>query len=325
MKRLPDKDLKMLEHLFSLSEKDLLIAMTRFLKKKYEQVELTADYVYAVGDIPIALVAHLDTVFAHPAMEVYYDREKGIMWSPDGLGADDRAGVFSIIKIIQSGLRPSIIFTTKEEVGGLGALALSKIPCPFEGLKYMIELDRRGTNDCVFYDCYNPDFINYIEQFDFYEQWGTFSDICYLMPGWQICGVNLSVGYNNEHTRSETLYVPALLNTIEKVKRMLNEKDIPDFEYRELDYTSVHIKKYLGDTYAQCECCNVYHFDSNIFPVRVGLTEVQLLCLDCVDKKANWCEECGEPYLKQLGSSEKYCDCCLIGNEENLGGWRVDV
>ena len=33
----------------------------------------------------------------------------------------------------------------------------------------MIELDRRGKNDCVFYDCYCPDFIEYVEQFGFEE------------------------------------------------------------------------------------------------------------------------------------------------------------
>ena len=100
----------------------------------------------------------MDTVFKHPAREVFYDRQQNVIWSPDGLGADDRAGVFAIIQIIKKGLRPHIIFTTDEESGAWGATALSKEQCPFEDLRYVIELDRRGSNDCVFYDCENLEF-----------------------------------------------------------------------------------------------------------------------------------------------------------------------
>lgn len=60
------------------------------------------------------------------------------MWSPQGLGADDRAGIFAIIQIIKSGLRPHIILTTDEEVGGVGADLLSKNGNPFADLRYII-------------------------------------------------------------------------------------------------------------------------------------------------------------------------------------------
>jgi putative aminopeptidase FrvX len=81
-----------------------------------------------------------------------------VIWSPDALGADDRAGVFAIIKILQSGLRPHIIFTTDEETGGYGAKALTSNACPFQDVRYFIELDRQGALDCVFYNCDNKHF-----------------------------------------------------------------------------------------------------------------------------------------------------------------------
>jgi hypothetical protein len=208
--------------------------MTKYLKKHYKNVIVTRKYLVAVGDIPIALVSHMDTVFKVPVRNLYYDKQKNVLWSPQGLGADDRAGVFSIIKIIQSGLRPSIILTTDEEVGGIGAHSLSRRKCPIPGLKYMIELDRRGTDDCVFYDCYNPEFTEYVETFGFKEQWGSFSDISFLMSAWSICGVNLSIGYRDEHSVSETLHVDDMFSTIEKVKVMLTQEEIPQFEYLEL-------------------------------------------------------------------------------------------
>ena len=41
--------------------------------------------------------------------------QKNVMISPDGLGADDRAGVFMIMNIVKAGFRPHVIFTTDEE------------------------------------------------------------------------------------------------------------------------------------------------------------------------------------------------------------------
>lgn len=239
MQVLSPNDLKLFKNLLEASPEKLMRMLNRILCGRYSNLTYTGDYLYAIGDIPIGLVAHVDTVFPEPPEDIYYDREKGVMWSPQGLGADDRAGVFAILKIIQSGLRPTVIFTTDEEVGGLGAAQLVKdFPeCPIPGLKYLIQLDRRGTNDCVFYDCYNEDFITYVESFGFIEAFGTFSDIAELCPAWDVVGVNLSIGYENEHTRYETLHLKPWMATIEKVKRMLKEKDIPDFEYIEYSYS----------------------------------------------------------------------------------------
>ena len=150
MRVLSDSDYKLFERLVSLSQKELKKAMSQYLKAKYDNVIFTKDYLVAIGDIPVALVAHLDTVYRTPVSNLYYDQRKGVLWSPDGLGADDRAGIFAVLKILQDGYRPSVIFTTDEEKGGVGASALAMNPCPIPNLKYMIELDRRGSNDCVF-------------------------------------------------------------------------------------------------------------------------------------------------------------------------------
>ena len=74
----------------------------------------------------------MDTVFYNQPSEIYYDQRKAIMWSPDGLGADDRAGIFAIIQIIADGYRPSIILTTDEERGGLARRHLLRnVPIEF--------------------------------------------------------------------------------------------------------------------------------------------------------------------------------------------------
>ena len=238
MRTLSTNQYQLMEYLCKLSQAQMRSFLISFLKSKYKKTTVKSQYLIAEGDIPICLVAHMDTVFPRPAPELYYDREKNIMWSPEGMGADDRAGIFAIIQIIKSGLRPHVIFTTDEEKGCIGSMTLSMKKLPFDDIRYFVQLDRRGEKDCVFYDCDNEDFTKYVESFGFEEAIGSFTDICMFCPEWGIAGVNLSVGYRDEHSVSETLNVTDLFNTIDKVKEMLKvpEEEIPFFEYIELKY-----------------------------------------------------------------------------------------
>lgn len=312
MQVLNNSDYQLFERLVSLSQKELKRAMERFLCQKYENVIITKDYIVAVGDIPIALVAHMDTVYKTPVSDLYYDQRKGVLWSPDGLGADDRAGVFAILKIIRDGFKPSVIFTTDEEQGGLGASALAMLPCPIPNLKYMIELDRRGSNDCVFYDCYCPEFVDYVESFGFCERWGSFSDISFLMGEWLVCGVNLSIGYEEEHSYAEHLFVKPLMNTIKKVKKMLSETDIPDFEYDELTIAASSWWKTSDTVYGQhCSKCKKLYSEYELFPVKGLDGKRKYYCPDCIVGNVDWCEICQEAYeIADPADVKKMCKEC---------------
>lgn len=318
MRILQEKDYKLIEKLVSLTEKEMHQSMGQYLKSKYQKVEITKEYIMATGDIPIALVAHMDTVFKNPVSNLYYDQQKGVLWSPEGLGADDRAGIFAILKIIQEGLRPSVILTTGEEVGGVGASALcEKYPtCPIEGLKYLIQLDRRGTNDCVFYDCYCPEFVDYIEKFGFCERMGSFSDISFLMPQWEIVGVNLSVGYEDEHSISETLHINPLMDTIRKVKHMLKAKDIPEFLYDEVSVYGTWWAKGLNSIGTwfnkTCSKCKKPYSEYDMYPVlSLDGKSVKLYCPDCLVEGVGWCEKCYSPFESLNPHDEKICKKCL--------------
>lgn len=318
MRRLKPGEYKTFEQLVSLKQKTLLKVMDRCLREKYAKVETTKDYIIAEGNIPIALVAHLDTVHRTPVENLYYDQVKNVMWSPEGLGADDRAGVYSILQIVKSGLRPHIILTTDEETGGLGAQALAdkySEAAPFTDLKYMIELDRRGINDCVFYDVANPKFTNHIESFGFVTDYGSFSDICTLSPVWKKCSVNLSVGYIDEHTLAEHLHVNAMLNTIDKVKRILQQKEIPDFEYIEQPayYNYGNVYGYFPDeapNWVKCDKCGSYHIDWEMFPIKGMDGKTKFFCNDCIDTNVEWCRNCGEAYEVDKLSYRDLCPDC---------------
>lgn len=296
-------DRTLLEYILKLTEEQLHNLLQAYLEKYYKEVVSTEDYLYAKGTIPIALVAHLDTVFEKKPSLIFYDDIHEVMWSPNGLGADDRAGIFSIIKIISHGFRPHIIFTHDEEYGGIGAEELAKKSCPFKNLRYIIELDRQGADDCVFYNCINEEFCSYVESFGFKFDHGTFTDISFLCPKWNIAGVNLSIGYINEHSPMEHLFCGAMMTTIEKVENMLSEDDIPKFKY----IPSKSAKKESGS--AVCDCCH------KVFDVSLGIRIEQnngskFYCDECLPKLC-WCDRCGAPYeFDEKGGHSLYCPNC---------------
>ena len=82
-------------------------------------------------------------------MLIFHDKENGVYWSPDGLGADDRAGVIMILSILRkTKLRPNILFTTDEETNATGALSVCDLrKTLFGDVKYIIVLDRQGFRE----------------------------------------------------------------------------------------------------------------------------------------------------------------------------------
>ena len=161
--------------------------------------------------------------------------------SPQGIGGDDRCGVFALFKIYQSAqVKPWLLFCCNEEVGGLGAQHFCQahsqglLPKELDSLKFIIEIDRKGSNDAVYYDCDNPDFEAYIAGKGFTTAIGSFSDISLIAPELGIAAVNLSSGYYNAHTLHEFINVNELHDTIRKVGEIVSEAvDLPRFEYIE--------------------------------------------------------------------------------------------
>lgn len=328
MRTLTNAEVSLMENLIGISQSGLREVLYKFLQKYYKDVRYDPDYLLAIGDIPIALVAHMDTVFKTPATEVYYDRKKNVMWSPTGAGFDDRAGVFAILQIIKSGLRPHIIFTTDEEIGCVGANMLSLLDCPFPDLKFIIQLDRRNANDCVFYDCDNEDFQKYIESFGFVTAYGSFTDISELCPAWGIAGVNFSIGYRDEHTTSEVLFVSHMLNTIDKTKNILKQTDIPQFKYipaigafnwrvstnfadeydteywrdYESGYGNFHapmtwsLKKPTTNVKYICYKCGRSCKEDEVMDVKLIKGGVGYICDNCLLTNVEWCRGCGNAF-----------------------------
>lgn len=326
MRLFTDKERRTFEQLCSLKQPGVLQLMRQFLKAKYKEVIVTPSYIVAIGDIPVGLVAHADTVFKSPPHEFFYDKDKNVMWSPDGLGADDRAGIFAIMKIVSLGQRPHIIITTDEEVGALGANKLvgkmKTFPAP---LKFLIQLDRRGTNDAVFYDLEHPEFETFMTSFGFKYTYGSFTDISILAPAWNVAAVNFSIGYQDEHSQVERLYVDAMFDTIDKVQGILHQVEtdasVPKYDYIEKPWAynygygygwyddGYSLTKYDGwrkleEGEERCQFCQEADKKENLLPLHWHAASSKDMmfhvCNECYAHSVNeieWCSKCGTGYF----------------------------
>ena len=80
------------------------------------------NFILVRGVAPVMLVAHLDTVHEQPVKDICLSADKNILMSPQGIGGDDRYGVFALVKVYKSAkVKPWLLFTCEEEVGGIGA------------------------------------------------------------------------------------------------------------------------------------------------------------------------------------------------------------
>jgi len=329
------KDRRTYQNICHLTERGVLSIMRDILERKYgkDKVTATPSFVYAFGEIPIALVAHADTVFKLPPSieHFYYDSEKDVIWNPEGAGADDRAGIFAIILLLKRfKFKPHVIITTGEESGCIGAGKLiAHMPVFKEPLKFMIQLDRRNRNDAVYYDCDNLEFEKFITPFGFHTEWGTFTDISVLAPVWGVAAVNFSIGYEDEHHEIERLHVDWMYETIEKTAKILQYvEQHPEMEpfkyipaYDSYTFGTNRYKYYsdgwyldddeLDDWYipdgykpkpgfAHCDWCHREVPETQVIPVKMehGITPMNM-CLSCHDKVAHqvvWCRNCGNGY-----------------------------
>lgn len=213
---------------------------TKLIEAGYTEVISEDGYLYAKGTVPVLLTAHMDTVHKESVRNFYeyYDEEKNqhIISSPQGIGGDDRCGIYMILEIIKTH-KCSVLFCEDEESGCIGSSKFCETDLINElsELNYLIELDRMNAKDAVFYNCANDEFTQFIlDNTGYEEEWGSCSDISELSPACGVASVNFSCGYYNAHTTSEYVIVEEMLNTIEMVKKLL-EVECGQFEYIEGD------------------------------------------------------------------------------------------
>ena len=220
--------------LCKMSQENLKEYVTTELRKTHTDVKSKDGFVFAKGDFPVLLVAHLDTVHKELPNNFMYDTQALTISSPNGIGGDDRCGVYMILEVIKQ-YNCSVLFCEDEEIGTVGAekFISSKLSKGLE-FNYIIEFDRMGRNDAVFYDCDNPEFEEFITKEFFKTAHGSFTDISEIAPALGCAAVNLSCGYYKAHTTDEYVVYPEMLESIDEACKILERTTDEDkFEYIE--------------------------------------------------------------------------------------------
>jgi hypothetical protein len=156
---------------------------------------------------------HTDTVHKDDdKQKVYIDPISGHVFTGGVLGADDGAGIYIMLNMIEAGVPGLYVFHREEEIGGNGSVYFGQNNKSWEGMKRCIAFDRKGYNSVITEQlgtCCSDEFglelagllnqhdLNYV-----LDDTGLFTDSAnytHLIPE---C-TNLSVGYFNQHTANE--------------------------------------------------------------------------------------------------------------------------
>lgn len=210
------------EKILRKTQKELKGYVSNYLRSMGYTTVVRDGFVYASGELPVLLVAHLDTVHSTPPQTIYYSKDGKKLMCAEGIGGDDRCGVYMILNIVKE-LKCHVLFCEDEEVGGIGAEKFTGsgiIPI----VNYIIEFDRKGSNDAVFYNCDNKDFTKFITSFGFKEAYGSFSDISIIAPALGVAAVNLSSGYYNAHMKNEYINMRDMESVMSMAKEVIQTK-----------------------------------------------------------------------------------------------------
>ena len=177
--------------------------------------------------------AHVDTVHPKDAplyQTIIYDTECQLIFKDDKdplkmpLGADNAAGCWMLMEMIDAGVPGTYLFHRGEERGGIGSAGMAKnFPDFLRQFKYAIAFDRRGTCDVITEmmvgrtcsDVFAQslgDKINARDNSLSYspDNTGSFTDTANYIRLIPEC-TNVSVGYDFEHGPSEMLDVAHLV------------------------------------------------------------------------------------------------------------------
>lgn len=199
----------------------------------------------------VLLVAHYDTVWMtprHGENRVEMTRRVRVdgflLHSAEagrGIGADDRLGCLALWSLRDTG--HSLLLVPDEEIGCLGSRKTAAEYVDQMGLRnhqFMMQFDRRGAYDLVYYSFDNPELHKFLLGHfpGFSKAYGSCTDIVQLIPATGVAGVNVSIGFNSEHTENERVDIFDFIRTVAYTKKMLEGENLPSFRYTAPKYES---------------------------------------------------------------------------------------
>jgi Peptidase family M28 len=205
----------------------------RFISQYLIPLDMSSDgagnLVKRIGTDPVLWSCHTDTVHKAGGVQRLATVGTNVVVSSketqsNCLGADDTAGVWLMAEMIRAKKPGLYIFHRGEEIGGKGSEHIAKhAPETLDGIKAAIALDRRGKNSVITHQCgrtCSDLFANSLAALlgDGFrpDSTGIFTDTANYTGLIGECS-NLSVGYQSEHSKSESLDLPFILGLRDKL------------------------------------------------------------------------------------------------------------
>ena len=238
-----DKDLIKLYNIHSVSGTDGEREICDWLCKRLDELKVKYtrlnNNIYRFSqDSEVLLSAHLDQVQTNGRAEHFYLLDKRYIvgynskYQRTSLGADDKNGVWIILKLLEQGVDVDFIISSSEEIGCKGIAEVE--PHLKEHLnyrkydyRYCIVLDRRGQKEILnrgstgkYCDALATNLKNFWDK-GYSVGSGSVSDTATICK--YIESVNLSVAYESPHTANEKTDYQALVGVLKDVKEAIED------------------------------------------------------------------------------------------------------
>ena len=310
--------MRTLEDFIRPTQKELF----NLMRRTYEGLTISrkGEFVLVKGEAPIMLLAHMDTVHKERVKQICKTENGNVLMSPQGIGGDDRCGVYALNTVYSlAPVKPWLLFLCDEEIGCVGAgkfarrFEKSLLPEKLKEVKCLIEIDRKGSKDAVYYDYANDDFEDYITSKGFKTAFGSCSDISYVAPAMGVAAVNLSSGYYNQHTQHEYIVSSEIDETSRKVLDIVADSvkpDFPRYEYREKFSSHGFFGRswYEDDWYDSWGGNYTEKEIEKLVPEGIREQYKELLDLYVMDELESWRAAYGDEVIGALYRAEFICD-----------------
>lgn len=200
------------------------------------------------------LCAHLDQVQKVHALDFEVCRSGDILFgysktfkSYQGLGADDKNGLWVCLKCLEKYDAIKVVFFVDEERGCVGSQ--KAVMSFFDDCRYVLQIDRKNGGDFIsniggWTPLCSKEFIEAVqpEKFGYKEESGLMTDVeCLKENGLKVSAANISCGYYNPHTDTEFTLWSELQNCKAFVEHIIETcqdvylHDLDDYSFEAYD------------------------------------------------------------------------------------------
>jgi len=270
-----EEDMKLLKQLYSIHSKSgketkLRNFIINYVKRTIPDCTIKKDikgnlYITrGISETYPVLVAHLDQVQDTHSSDFRAIEAEGLIFGyskkyrrTEGLGADDKNGIWIALKCLKKYDILKVAFFVEEETGCQGS-TIADMDF-FKDARFVIEPDRRGRSDLITsiggMELCSPEFlqaINY-KDFGYKETDGLMTDIDALKDnGLSVSCINLSCGYYNPHTSNEFTVIQDLQNCRRFIERIIENctdvyPHVSEFYGRGSHYREEEMEDYYDD------------------------------------------------------------------------------